>query len=81
VSSTVILIMFAESMIIFFSNLKSINGNGTFFSIVINRNNDTMDAAEKVIICIKLFEPLSGHWIPEEQPQFVIEQLAKFFSE
>jgi pimeloyl-ACP methyl ester carboxylesterase len=25
--------------------------------------------------------PLSGHWIPEEQPQFVIEQLAKFFSE
>jgi pimeloyl-ACP methyl ester carboxylesterase len=25
--------------------------------------------------------PLSGHWIPEEQPQFVIEQLTKFFSE
>jgi len=25
--------------------------------------------------------PLSGHWIPEEQPQFVIEQLARFFSE
>lgn len=25
--------------------------------------------------------PLSGHWIPEEQPQFVIEQLAKFFRE
>jgi pimeloyl-ACP methyl ester carboxylesterase len=25
--------------------------------------------------------PLSGHWIPEEQPQFVIEQLAKFFGE
>jgi pimeloyl-ACP methyl ester carboxylesterase len=23
--------------------------------------------------------PLSGHWIPEEQPQFVIDQLAKFF--
>ena len=23
--------------------------------------------------------PLSGHWIPEEQPQFVMEQLAKFF--
>jgi len=23
--------------------------------------------------------PLSGHWIPEEQPQFVIKQLAKFF--
>ena len=22
--------------------------------------------------------PLSGHWIPEEQPQFVIRQLAKF---
>ena len=25
--------------------------------------------------------PLSGHWIPEEQPDFVIEQLAAFFSE
>ena len=23
--------------------------------------------------------PLSGYWIPEEQPQFVIEQLASFF--
>jgi pimeloyl-ACP methyl ester carboxylesterase len=23
--------------------------------------------------------PLSGHWIPEEQPQFVIKQLANFF--
>src|ERR687890_196961 len=25
--------------------------------------------------------PLSGHWIPEEQPDFVIEQLAMFFTE
>ncbi len=25
--------------------------------------------------------PLSGHWIPEEQPQFVIKQLANFFNE
>ncbi len=25
--------------------------------------------------------PLSGHWIPEEQPKFVIEQLAKFFKQ
>jgi len=25
--------------------------------------------------------PFSGHWIPEEQPEFVIEQLAKFFNE
>jgi pimeloyl-ACP methyl ester carboxylesterase len=24
--------------------------------------------------------PLSGHWIPEEQPEFVIEQLTRFFS-
>ena len=23
--------------------------------------------------------PLSGHWIPEEQPQFVIDHLLKFF--
>ena len=25
--------------------------------------------------------PLSGHWIPEEQPQFVMEQVAQFFGE
>ena len=25
--------------------------------------------------------PFSIHWIPEEQPKFVIEQLAKFFNE
>ena len=25
--------------------------------------------------------PLSGHWIPEEQPKFVVEQLAKFFTQ
>jgi pimeloyl-ACP methyl ester carboxylesterase len=25
--------------------------------------------------------PLSGHWLPEERPQFVIEQLAKFFGD
>jgi pimeloyl-ACP methyl ester carboxylesterase len=26
-------------------------------------------------------DPLSGHWIPEEQPQFVMDQLAQFFGE
>lgn len=25
--------------------------------------------------------PHSGHWIPEEQPKFLVEQLAKFFRE
>ena len=25
--------------------------------------------------------PLSGHWISEEQPQFVMEQLVQFFGE
>ena len=25
--------------------------------------------------------PLSGHWIPEEQPKFVVEQLLKLFEE
>ena len=25
--------------------------------------------------------PNSGHWIPEEQPKFLVEQLAKFFNE
>lgn len=24
--------------------------------------------------------PNSGHWIPEEQPKFLIEQLTKFFN-
>ena len=24
--------------------------------------------------------PLSGHWIPEEQPEFVIEQLEEYIS-
>ena len=23
--------------------------------------------------------PLSGHWIPEEQPDFLLDQLSKFF--
>ena len=23
--------------------------------------------------------PLSGHWIPEERPDFVLDQLSKFF--
>ena len=25
--------------------------------------------------------PNSGHWIPEEQPKFIVEQLRKFFTE
>jgi pimeloyl-ACP methyl ester carboxylesterase len=25
--------------------------------------------------------PLSGHWIPEEQPDFVIKQLVNFFGD
>jgi pimeloyl-ACP methyl ester carboxylesterase len=25
--------------------------------------------------------PNSGHWIPEEQPKFLVEQLTKFFSQ
>ena len=25
--------------------------------------------------------PNSGHWIPEEQPKFLVEQLRKFFNE
>jgi len=50
------LIMFAESMVLSFSNLKLINGNAAFFSIVINRNNETIDAAEKMISpCDDLF--------------------------
>ena len=25
--------------------------------------------------------PNSGHWIPEEQPKFLVEQLTKFFNQ
>jgi pimeloyl-ACP methyl ester carboxylesterase len=25
--------------------------------------------------------PLSGHWIPDERPDFLIKELAKFFNE
>jgi pimeloyl-ACP methyl ester carboxylesterase len=38
---------------------------------------DAMKPMAQNVTGIKV--PLSGHWIPEEQPQFVIEQLAKFF--
>jgi pimeloyl-ACP methyl ester carboxylesterase len=40
--------------------------------------NGVMPLAENVSGTVV---PLSGHWIPEEQPQFVIDQLAKFFHE
>jgi pimeloyl-ACP methyl ester carboxylesterase len=38
---------------------------------------DAFKAMAQNVTGIKV--PLSGHFIPEEQPQFVIEQLAKFF--
>ena len=57
VNPTVIEIIFALSIVLFFSNLKSINGNGVFFSIAINRNRETINATENMIICIKSFEP------------------------
>jgi pimeloyl-ACP methyl ester carboxylesterase len=38
----------------------------------------TQDLAENIKGVIV---PLSGHYMPEEQPQFVVEQLTKFFSE
>jgi pimeloyl-ACP methyl ester carboxylesterase len=38
---------------------------------------DALKAMAQNVIGIKV--PLSGHFIPEEQPQFVIKQLAKFF--
>ena len=51
------LIIFAGSMTLFASNLKSINGNGAFFSTTMNRNIETSAATEKMTICIKLFKP------------------------
>jgi pimeloyl-ACP methyl ester carboxylesterase len=38
--------------------------------------NSTQALAENVKGAIV---PYSGHWIPEEQPDFVIAQLSKFF--
>jgi pimeloyl-ACP methyl ester carboxylesterase len=38
---------------------------------------DAVKAMAQNVTGIKV--PLSGHWIPEEQPQFVIKQLANFF--
>jgi pimeloyl-ACP methyl ester carboxylesterase len=38
---------------------------------------DAVKAMAQNVTGIKV--PNSGHWIPEEQPQFVIKQLAKFF--
>jgi pimeloyl-ACP methyl ester carboxylesterase len=47
--------------------------------------NITMPIAEygmKILAqnVIGITVPNSGHWIPEEQPEFVIKQLANFFS-
>ena len=53
------LIIFAESMTLFANSLKSINGDGAFFSTTTNRNNETSDANEKMTISIKLFDLLS----------------------
>ena len=50
------LIIFAESMVLFFNNLKSINGKVAFFSILTNRIREATDAIENIMICIKLFE-------------------------
>jgi pimeloyl-ACP methyl ester carboxylesterase len=40
--------------------------------------NSTQSLAENVT---GMVVPLSGHWIPEEQPEFVIEQLTAFFNQ
>ena len=42
--------------------------------------NFALNSTEALAANVKgLTVPLSGHWIPEEQPGFVIEQLFKFF--
>ena len=43
--------------------------------VILTRNNKSATNVHGIIV------PLSGHWISKEQPQFVVEQLAKFFSE
>jgi type II secretory pathway pseudopilin PulG len=42
--------------------------------------NFALNSTEALAANVKgLTVPLSGHWIPEEQPGFVIEQLFKYF--
>jgi hypothetical protein len=55
VNTTDILIIIAESMMLFANNLKSINGNDDLFSMTTNRKLETSAASEKMIICINLF--------------------------
>jgi pimeloyl-ACP methyl ester carboxylesterase len=44
--------------------------------------NFALDSTQGLAENIKgVIVPLSGHYMPEEQPQFVVEQLTKFFSE
>jgi hypothetical protein len=50
VSPTIMLIIFAESMVLFFSNLKSINGDCAFFSVLTNRIREINDTLENKII-------------------------------
>jgi pimeloyl-ACP methyl ester carboxylesterase len=42
-------------------------------STTLNSTQALAENVESVIV------PYSGHWIPEEQPNFVIDQLYKFF--
>ena len=49
VRPTIILIIFAESMVLFLSSLKSINGKGAFFSVLTNRTRKITDTLENKI--------------------------------
>jgi type III secretory pathway component EscU len=63
VNTTDILIIIAESMMLFANNLKSINGNDDLFSMTTNRKLETSAASEKMIICINLFRiAFSKNW-------------------
>jgi type III secretory pathway component EscU len=63
VNTTDILIIIAESMMLFANNLKSINGNNDLFSMTTNRKLETSAASEKMIICINLFRiAFSKNW-------------------
>ena len=58
VNPTVMLIIFAESIILSFNNLKLIKGDDAFFSMTTNANTEVIDVIEKMIICIKSFPPV-----------------------
>jgi hypothetical protein len=57
------------------------NQKGTLFEVDM-LNSTAMTSMKSLATDVRGgIVPLSGHWIPEEQPDFLVKQLAAFFSE